>query len=140
MRGPLAGLVAACLLSAPATVFAHGGLKSSVPASGATLSAAPTEIRLVFTEAVELAFTRVGLRGPNGAVQLGASVFTGADRRTVVSPMAAQLSAGQYTLTWQAAGADGHPVRGSFTFAIAAHASGLAPSPMNAHHDPDTFP
>jgi copper transport protein len=140
MRRPLAGLVAACLLSAPATVFAHGGLKSSVPASGATLSAAPTAIRLVFTEAVELAFTRVALRGPNGAVQLRASSFTGADRRTVVSPIAAQLSAGQYTVTWQVAGADGHPVRGTFTFAIAADASGLAPPPVNAHHDPATFP
>jgi copper transport protein len=140
MGRALAGLVAACLLSAPATVLAHGGLKSSVPASGATLSAAPTEIRLVFTEAVELAFTRVALRGPNGAVQLGVSLFTGADRRTVVSPIAAQLSAGQYTVTWQAAGPDGHPVRGTFTFAIAANAGAFAPPPLNAHHDPAMFP
>lgn len=140
MGRALAGLVAACLLSAPATVFAHGGLKSSVPASGATLSAAPTEIRLVFTEAVELAFTRVELRGPTGAVQLRASSFTGTDRRTVVSPITSQLSAGQYTVTWQVAGADGHPVRGSFTFSIAADASGLAPPPTNVHHDPATFP
>jgi copper transport protein len=136
----LGGLVAACMLSAPATVFAHGGLKSSVPASGATLSAAPTGIRLVFTEAVELAFTRVYLRGPTGAVQLGPPTFTGTDRRTVVNPIVARLSAGQYTVTWQAAGADGHPVRGSFTFAIAAEASGLAPPSTSAHHDPATFP
>lgn len=150
MRRALVGLVAAWLLSAPATVFAHGGLKSSVPASGASLNVAPTEIRLVFTEAVELAFTRVELRGPNGAVQLMAPSFTGADRRTVVSPIAAQLAAGQYTVTWQVAGADGHPVRGSFTFAIGPDASGLAPAPtisantdrdsVHAHHDPATFP
>ncbi|MDQ3673077.1 MAG: copper resistance protein CopC/CopD [Gemmatimonadota bacterium] len=122
-----------------------------------TLSAAPTELRLVFTEAVELAFTRVGLRGPNGAVQLRIPAFTGPDRRTIVSPIAVQLSAGQYTVTWQIAGADGHPVRGSFTFSVAAGASGLAPPPildaglgtgapntgsdsLHAHHDPATFP
>ncbi len=140
MGRALAGLVAACLLSAPATVFAHGGLKSSVPASGVTLSTAPTEIRLVFTEAVELAFTRVELRGPTGAVQLEASTFTGTDRRTVVNPIVAQLSAGKYIVTWQVAGADGHPVRGSFTFAIAGDASGLALTSTNAHHDPAMFP
>jgi copper transport protein len=157
MRRTLAGLVAAYLLSAPTTVFAHGGLKSSVPASGATLSAAPTEIRLVFNDAVELAFTRVELRGPNGAVQLQTPSFTGTDRRTVVSSIAARLLAGQYTVTWQTAGADGHPVRGSFTFAIAAEATGLARPPMvdsglgtgapntrsesvHAHHDPAMFP
>jgi putative copper export protein/methionine-rich copper-binding protein CopC len=140
MGRALGGLVAALLLSAPTTVFAHGGLKSSVPASGATLSAAPTELRLVFTEAVELAFTRVELRGPTGAVQLTIPAFGAPDRQMIVCPIAVPLSSGQYTVTWQVAGADGHPVRGSFTFAIAAEAVGLGPSPVNAHHDPATFP
>jgi copper transport protein len=139
MGRALAGLVA-CVLSAPAPVLAHGGLKSSVPASGVTLSAAPTELRLVFTEAVELAFTRVELRGPAGVVQLRSPSFSRQDRRTIVSRIAEQLSPGQYTVTWQVAGADGHPVRGSFTFGIAAEASGLPPPPGNAHHDPATFP
>lgn len=150
----LAGLVAACLLSAPSVALAHGALKSSVPASGAKLSTAPTEIRLVFTEPVELAFTRVELRGPDGAVLLGSSSF-GSDKRTVVTPLAAPLVAGRYTVTWQIAGADGHPVRGSFTFSIDSGAAGLATplatgrigSPEGAkgdtaavHHDPAIFP
>lgn len=151
----LAGLVAACLLSVPSAAFAHGGLKSSAPASGAKLATAPTEIRLVFTEPAELAFTRVELRGPNGAVLLRALSFAGADKRTVVTPIDAPLVAGGYTVTWQVAGADGHPVRGKYTFSINAGAAGLAILPAAgglgtenaqrdtaaaAHHDPATFP
>ncbi|MEO7822388.1 MAG: copper resistance protein CopC [Gemmatimonadaceae bacterium] len=146
----LAGLVAACLLSAPSLAFAHGGLKSSVPAKGATLNTAPTEIRLVFTEAAELAFTRVELRGPGGVIRLGTPSFGGSDKRAVVAPLDASLVAGLYTVTWQVAGADGHPVRGTYTFSIAADASGLVTPPVAApaagpggpevHHDPETFP
>lgn len=144
----LAGLVAACLLSAPSLAFAHGGLKSSVPSSGATLMTAPTEIRLVFTEAAELAFTRIELRGPDGLVRLGPVSFPGADRRTVVTPIDAPLVAGAYTVTWQVAGADGHPVRGTYTFSIDAGANGLATPPQasaagglaEVHHDPEAFP
>ncbi len=144
----LAGLVVACLLSAPSAALAHGGLKSSVPASGATLSIAPTELRLVFTEVAELTFTRVELRGPDGTVRLGSLSFAGSDRRAVVTPIDAPLVAGLYTVTWQVAGADGHPVRGKYTFSIDAGASGLAilPPPGAAgsiaevHHDPETFP
>jgi putative copper export protein/methionine-rich copper-binding protein CopC len=145
----LAGLVAACLLSAPATVFAHGGLKSSVPAGGTVLGTAPKEIRLVFTEAVELAFTRVELRGPDGLVRLKSPAFAGGDRSTVLAPIVGPLFAGEYAVSWQIAGADGHPVRGNYKFSIAADADGLASAPppagsgarvMSAHHDTAVFP
>jgi len=74
--------------------------------------------------------------------------FAGADRRTVVAPVASGLVAGPYTVNWQIAGADGHPVRGTFAFSIAEGASGLAVAPAapadqsapTVHHDPETFP
>jgi len=113
------------------------------------------EIRLVFTEAAELAFTRVELLGPQGVVRLASPAFAGADKRTVVTLIDAPLVAGQYTVTWQVAGADGHPVRGKYTFSIDSGAAGLATRPAAGgigtpensqgdtaavHHDPDAFP
>lgn len=144
----LIGLVAGWLLLAPSVSFAHGALKSSVPAADATLINAPTELRLVFTEAVELAFTRIELRGPDGTVRLGSVSFAGTDKHSVVTLIDAPLVAGRYTVTWQVAGADGHPVRGTYTFSIDAGASGLAAplpagaagGPAEVHHDPETFP
>jgi len=145
----LVALVAALMLSAPSPAFAHGGLKSSAPASGATLDSVPKEIRLVFTEVAELAFTRVELRGPDGLVRVGSPSFAGSDRHTVVTSIVGPLVAGTYTVSWQVAGADGHPVRGTYKFSIAADAAGLAPAappggmgaaPMAVHHDTAVFP
>ncbi len=117
------------MLGAPATALAHGALKSSVPASGAHLSVAPTELRLTFTEAVELTFTRLELLGPDSqAVALGPLGHYGDDgaRRVVGSAIREPLVAGTYTVAWQIAGADGHPVRGRFTFMLMPGATGLA--------------
>jgi len=158
-------LAAVCMMLAPAAAHAHGALKSSTPVKGAVLTVVPREIRLVFNERVELAFTRVELSGPSGRVAMAPVSFAGADRRTVVAPVASGLVAGPYTVNWQIAGADGHPVRGTFAFSIAEGASGLAVAPAvplgvgstqpsgvvapgapaeqsapAVHHDPETFP
>src|SRR5688572_29364411 len=57
--------VGASVIVWPAVLFAHGVLRKSEPANGATLRAAPTVIRLTFSEAPQLAFTRVELFGPD---------------------------------------------------------------------------
>lgn len=145
MPRPLAALVAALMLSAPSSAFAHGGLKSSAPASGAVLASVPREIRLVFTEAAELPFTKVELQGPDGVIRLAAPSFAGSDRLTIVATILGSLVAGNYTVSWQVAGADGHPVRGTYKFSIADDAAGLATvdsgaRPVSVHHDTAAFP
>ena len=164
MPGVRGFLVAVCALLIPSAALAHGGLRSSIPARGAHLSTAPGEIRLDFSEAAELTFTRLDLVGPDGPVRLGKLSFVAGDRRAVIRPVEGPLVAGQYTVTWQVAGADGHPVRGKFGFSIAVGANGLgvlSPVPPGVratgvgrgaaagagakrveqvHHDPETFP
>ncbi len=51
------------VLLAPTAVQARGTLKRSTPAAGAHLGTMPRELRLLFTEAPALAFTRVKLHG-----------------------------------------------------------------------------
>ncbi|HEX6630263.1 MAG TPA: copper resistance CopC family protein, partial [Gemmatimonadaceae bacterium] len=55
------------ILAAPTPVLAHTALTSSAPASGARLSTVPRELRLTFSEAIELAVSRLELLGPDGA-------------------------------------------------------------------------
>lgn len=113
------------LVGLPTPAFAHGGLKSSQPASGAHLAAVPRELRLTFTEAPALAFTRVDLRDPSGApVPLGALSVATDSRRTVVTAIHGALAAGSYAVAWQMAGDDGHVTRGRFSFTIAPGAAG----------------
>lgn len=120
-------LLALSLILLPRSAVAHEGLQSSIPARDAVLQAVPTALRLTFTNRPDLRFTRVQLRGPTG--QDIALEQTMLDSATVVAPIRGPLSPGIYTVAWQVAGADGHPVRGQFSFTIATSATGLA----NAH-------
>ena len=144
----------------PVVAHAHGRLKSAFPADGAHLSQVPRIIRLDFSESPDLAFSSVRLTGPDGrAVPLGTMSYAVESKRSFVVPIAGAISAGTYTIAWQIAGDDGHPVRGQLKFVIAPGAmnAGIAPSAIaptttttgatsdtatmaGMHHDPVTMP
>lgn len=151
------------LLLLPSGARAHDALQRSVPTKDAHLAVAPSTLRLTFTSAPGLAFVRIRLLGSDGAaVQLGPPRLDSA--RTVVLDITGALRAGVHTVAWQIAGADGHPVRGQYTFTIAPGAAGLDPHAGHAtgaapdaaagvdtgaaaaaaaaavHHDPATMP
>lgn len=110
----------------PGTAHAHGALRRSVPASGAHLSAAPRELRLTFNEPVELAVARLELRGPDDRSFSLSALRAGESGATVIADIVGPLTSGTYTVAWQIAGADGHPVRGKYRFTIAPGATGVA--------------
>lgn len=126
MAASLALLLAALLLLTPVIALAHLHLRKAEPASGATLTTAPREIRLTFTEAAQLPLSAIELTGPDGsAVTLGTLRLDSASSAVLVAPITGRLTAGTYTVAWRTASADGHPVRGRYTFTIAAGAAGL---------------
>src|SRR5690242_19427257 len=59
-------LLLAALLLLPVVARAHGALRSAVPRSGARLATLPRDLRLTFTEAVELAVARLTLTATDG--------------------------------------------------------------------------
>lgn len=143
-------LLGLCTLT-PIQALAHTGLRSSAPARDAHLEEVPRELRLRFTDPIELALARIELIGPEGTgAALGALRSVPDSAAVVVAPIQGQLRDGVYTVRWQIAGADGHPVRGEYTFTIAPGAEGLAPesgpaapeqaAPPVTHHDPTSFP
>jgi putative copper export protein/methionine-rich copper-binding protein CopC len=126
--------VAASVILWPAVVFAHGVLRKSEPANGAILRVAPRVIRLTFSEPPQLAFTQVELTGPD-AQRVALSplrVATPDSTAVVVADVLGALTAGRYRISWQITSADGHPVRGTVAFRIAADAEGLAITPMDS--------
>lgn len=120
------------LAISPEVAAAHDGLQRSSPAKDAVLAVAPGSLRLTFTNAPNLRFSRVQLLDPaNASVALGELRLDSI--RTVVADIRGPLKAGRYTVVWQIAGADGHPVRGRFSFSIADGASGIADTATPAH-------
>lgn len=116
-------LVAALLAGLPLATtpaLAHAELAMAVPAAEAAVTAPlPTELRLSFTEELELAFTRVSVTGADGqALALGTLTLDEADTRTLIVPLATPLPAGTVTVEWTAVAADGHKSKGSYILTV----------------------
>ena len=102
------------LLAHPAA--AHAELVDIAPENGAQLTRPPTEVRMTFTESVNLVNDGIRL-----VDHVGATVPTPdptVDGRTVTWPMPAVLPEGHYVVTWRVLSKDGHPVNGAFSFGV----------------------
>lgn len=130
----IALLLLLILAIAPTAGHAHQRLVRSEPARETALDAAPRAIRFFFVEPIELTFTSVELLGPEGTKVPLAELRLHPDSANVlIAPIAGPLPReGGYVVRWATASRDGHPVRGEFTFTIAAGAAGLAPDPATA--------
>ncbi len=111
------------ILAAAGTAFAHAELLSSFPANQELFEAAPDEIALQFTEAVDPIVPGIRLLDADGdEVELAdVDQSAGSDRMRASIP--ATLDDGTYVVAWQAVSADSHRVRGSFTFSVGAPAA-----------------
>jgi len=141
-------LALAAILVAVGDAWAHGALRSSVPAAGSHLDRVPHEIRLTFNENAERAFTRITLIGADGkTVPTGPVTIPSDSPRVAFATIGAHLAPGIYTVQWQFAGRDAHPVRGNFKFTIAPGASvdtsgaaTTAADTASPHHPPTSIP
>lgn len=97
---------------------AHPKLISASPAPAAQV-AAPTQIRIVFSEPVFPKFSGVVLHDHQGkAVATGAAAVDPADHKVLIVPVKTALAAGAYHLTWHAVAADTHRVQGEYEFVV----------------------
>ncbi len=102
-----------------AEVRRHTRLVRSEPAKDSVVRLAPTELRLWFSETLDLAVTRVRLTSA-GQVPVETGPLTRADAADapIVTALSAALPDGNYTVTWSTSSRDGHPVRGTFHFSV----------------------
>lgn len=127
------GLALVALVLWPAAARAHLKLQSAQPAAGDTLTTVPTELRLTFSQPVELAFSRLTLIGPDGGeVALGELRTEPGTPTVLTAAIGSVLSAGTYTVRWQTATGDAHPIRGEYAFTVAPGAAGLAVEPAGS--------
>jgi cytochrome c peroxidase len=102
----------------PADARLHTRLLRSEPARDATVAVAPVEIRLWFSEAVNVAITRVTLEAGTTTIPTGKAARAGGAETPVVVPLTRALAPGRYLVRWMTASADGHPVKGAFRFTL----------------------
>ncbi len=100
-------------------VFAHAELQRAMPGVGATVSSPPSEIRLEFSERVELKFSHIVLSGSGGGIQTGNFLTLGADKTVLILKLGTLLKTGDYTVSWDVVSVDSHKTTGHFVFTVA---------------------
>lgn len=110
--------IAATLFCVAPAAHAHAKVLESSPRNGETVAAAPPEVRLKFSEAVEINFTTIKLVGPDGKdVPVAKPKAAAEDDSKVVLPLPA-LPSGAYTAQWSTVGHDGHRTKGELAFTV----------------------
>ena len=107
------------MLFLPATASAHVKLRRSEPGANAMLTAPPLELKLWFSETVELSVTRIALTDSAGKpVAMAAPIPADGETSGLQMKLFTTLVAGRYKVTWNTFGLDGHRSEGSFTFRV----------------------
>ena len=96
--------------------YAHAHLSRAEPRAGSTVTPAPQEVSLWFTEGLESTFSSVEVRDSGGArVDEGEAQISG---NTMHIGLKA-LQPGTYKVQWRALSVDTHKTDGTFTFKVA---------------------
>jgi copper transport protein len=104
--------------AAPPSALAHASLVAMTPAANRVAPHAPGRLALTFSEVVEPRFAVISVTDVRGRrLGAGAPVRSAADPRTIVRRVD-RMRPGWYLAYWRVISADGHPVRGAFTFAV----------------------
>jgi methionine-rich copper-binding protein CopC len=98
--------------------LAHAFLDRADPAVGATLTMAPTEVTITFTEGLEPDFSSLAVEDETGQrVDLG-DAHTAPDDATRFSVGLKPLKPGNYKVLWRATSVDTHKTSGSYSFTV----------------------
>jgi methionine-rich copper-binding protein CopC len=106
---------AALMLGASALVQAHAKLEKTEPADKATVTAAPPHVQVFFSEAPDVAVSKLEIKGPSDKVKL---VKAHVMDKSLMANVEGEMTDGVYTVLWSTAGDDGHPQKGEFTFTL----------------------
>jgi copper resistance protein C len=115
MRLPVLILSLALITFGNLVAHGHAMLDHASPMVGSTVSSAPREVALTFTQNLEAAFSSIQVTNANGArVDQGKAQISGNTMRVGLK----SLSQGPYRVRWQALSVDTHKTEGSFTFRV----------------------
>ena len=103
-------------LFVPAAALMHTRLTKSSPGADETVAAAPAQIRLWFSEPVEVAFSSITLEKADSTVIAKLVVAATDDPKSIAAPNQGTLAPATYIVVWKTTAKDGHPAKGQFRF------------------------
>ena len=99
---------------------AHAFIDHTNPVVGSTVKQAPAEVRLLYTQGLEPAFSRVQVFDASGKEVDKKDVHLDPkNNHLLIVSLPPGLGAGKYKVVWRVVSVDTHPTEGSFTFVVA---------------------
>ena len=99
--------------------WAHAFLSSAVPAVGSSVATGPKELRLNFSETVEVKFSSVKVTWEGGKDIGPTKIFTDpSNPEMIFVRFPTPLSPGTYLVRWRVVSADTHKTQGDYRFTV----------------------
>lgn len=120
MKRPLACTLAFLLAAAASPLaLAHAFPEDSSPHVGATVSAAPHEVKVWFDGGIEPVFSTLIVKDAAGKqVSTGKGQVDPKNHVLLETALPAHAAAGPYTVYWSVIALDGHHTEGHFEFTV----------------------
>ncbi len=115
------------VLLLPAVVAGHAELREMAPEDDATVQGTPAEISATFSEPLETDGSTFSIRDAAGERLAVGRIDPDDPTRLVIDPVP-ELGPGRYEIRWQAASADGHIERDTWSFTVEAATPTPAPT------------
>jgi copper transport protein len=126
---PLLLLAGLWLLATGPAAAAHGALRASEPADGASLQRPPHAVTLTFSEAPDPALSSIRVLDAGGRAVAGGRAERVPGHALELRAPLHGLPKGTYTVSWRTVSAvDGHPTAGTFAFGVGVAAPTLPPA------------
>jgi copper resistance protein C len=97
--------------------FAHAFLVKADPAVGSTVTTAPAQLLMTYTEGLEIPFCSVTVTSASGTVVNGKPQAVSGHNNEMTVPLHI-TTPGTYSVTWHAVAVDTHHTQGSFKFTV----------------------
>jgi methionine-rich copper-binding protein CopC len=101
-----------------ARLEAHAFLQRAEPAVGSSVQTSPSEVRIRFTENIELAFSTIQVFDPSGKEVDKHDLHLDRSDHALLHVSLPPLGAGIYKVVWRVVSVDTHVTSGSFTFQV----------------------
>ena len=114
----IATLAVSAALALPAAASAHAVLERTSPPASGTVNVPPVEVSLTYSEPVEPRFAVISVTDADGNQMTTGPPTRSPESLTTLTVRVDRIQQGWYLVYWRVISADGHPVRGAYTFAV----------------------
>lgn len=118
MKSLLSALTLIVAMALPVAAVAHAHPKQALPAQNSSVSQAPAEVSILFTEYLSPLFNKLVVKNAAGEVVSQGKAVVDSDNQALLEVATPTLVNGRYHVYWKVTSKDGHHTQGDYHFSV----------------------